>query len=114
MPRRVKVNLFDSQMYNQELEQLYQQPLISTENSSHVDSESAWYEIYLQPRVYKPLTILLVIFMLQQMSGAYVIIFYAVNIFSEIGGNFGEGINEYGALMLLGSIRFVMSIATSV
>lgn len=99
-------------MYHQELEQLYQQPLIK-QNSSNVDNESAWYEIYLQPQVYKPLIILLLIFVFQQISGAYVIIFYAVNIFLEIGGNFGEGINEYGALVLLGSIRFIMSIATS-
>lgn len=99
-------------MYQQELEQLYQQPLIK-QNSSDVDNKSAWYKIYLQPQVYKPLIILLLIFVFQQISGAYVIIFYAVNIFLEIGGNFGEGINEYGALMLLGSIRFIMSIVTS-
>lgn len=99
-------------MYHQELEQLHQQPLIKTD-SSNIDNETAWYEIYFQPRVYKPLIILLLIFVFQQMSGAYVIIFYAVNIFLEIGGNFGEGINEYGALMLLGSIRFIMSIVTS-
>lgn len=99
-------------MYQQELEHLYQQPL-PNENSSNIPSESAWYDIYLQPRVYKPLIILLLIFVFQQISGAYVIIFYAVNIFLEIGGNFGEGLNEYGALVLLGSIRFVMSIVTS-
>lgn len=107
-----KICLFYFQMYHQELEQLYQQPLIK-QNASNVDNESVWYEIYLQPRVYKPLIILLLVFMFQQLSGAYVIIFYAVNIFLEIGGNFGEGINEYGALMLLGSIRFIMSIVTS-
>lgn len=99
-------------MYHHELQQLHQPPLIQ-QNSSNVYKNTAWYTIYLHPRVYKPLLILLMIFVFQQLSGAYVIIFYAVNIFLKIGGNFGENINEYGALMLLGSIRFIMSIATS-
>lgn len=99
-------------MYHQQLNQLYlQQPLIQT--SSNIESEPAWYKIYLHPRVYKPLIILVFIFVFQQISGAYVIIFYAVNLFLKIGGHFGEGINEYGALMLLGSIRFIMSVVTS-
>lgn len=99
-------------MYHQQLDQLYQQPLIQ-QSSLNADNEPAWYKIYLHPRVYKPLIILLLVFVFQQISGAYVIIFYAVNIFLKIGGHFGEGINEYGALMLLGSIRFIMSIVTS-
>ncbi|KAJ6645782.1 Facilitated trehalose transporter Tret1 [Pseudolycoriella hygida] len=99
------------EMYQQELEEFYLEPLMK---SNLNNAESAWYEIYLHPRVYKPLIILLLIFVFQQISGAYVIIFYAVNIFLKIGGNFGEGINEYGALMLLGSIRFIMSIAASI
>lgn len=41
------------------------------------------------------------------------IVFYAVNVFLKIGGHFGEGINEYGALLLLGTIRFVMSIVAA-
>lgn len=72
-----------------------------------------WYEIYRQPHVYKPLGILLVMFAFQQLSGAYVIIFYAVNLFLKIGGQFGDGINEYGAMLLLGTIRFVMSIVAA-
>lgn len=72
-----------------------------------------WYQIYLQPQVYKPVTILLVLFVFQQLSGGYVIVFYAVNVFLKIGGHFGEGINEYGALLLLGTIRFVMSIVAA-
>lgn len=52
-------------------------------------------------------------FVFQQLSGAYVIIFYAVNLFLQIGGQFGDGINEYGALLLLGTIRFVMSIVAA-
>lgn len=51
--------------------------------------------------------------MFQQLSGAYVIIFYAVNLFLKIGGDF-EGINEYGALLLLGILRFLMTIVAAV
>lgn len=72
-----------------------------------------WYRIYQQPSVYKPLIILLVMFLFQQLSGAYVIIFYAVNLFLKIGGHFGEGLNEYGALLMLAAIRFLMSIIAS-
>lgn len=67
----------------------------------------------LQPQVYKPFLVLSVIFLFQQLSGGYVVIFYAINLFLKIGGRFGEGINEYGALLLLGVIRFVMSILSA-
>lgn len=90
------------------------------ENPIHEDDQDEnhlirerWYRIYLQPQVYKPVTILLVLFVFQQLSGGYVIVFYAVNVFLKIGGHFGEGINEYGALLLLGTIRFVMSIVAA-
>lgn len=61
----------------------------------------------------KPLLILILIFIFQQLSGAYVIIFYAVSLFQKIGGRFEEFLNEYEALLLLGIIRFVMSIVAS-
>ncbi|KAJ8964230.1 hypothetical protein NQ314_005059 [Rhamnusium bicolor] len=48
-----------------------------------------------------------------QLSGAYVIIFYAVDLFREIGGHFQNGIDEYVALVLLGTIRFVMSMVSA-
>lgn len=82
-------------------------------NENHGLIRNRWYRIYLEPRVYKPLSFLLMMFMFQQLSGCYVIIFYAVNLFLQIGGHFGEGINEYGALLLLGTIRFIMSILAS-
>ncbi|XP_059607931.1 facilitated trehalose transporter Tret1-like [Phlebotomus argentipes] len=66
-----------------------------------------------QKHVYKPFVVLLILFVFQQLSGAYVIIFYAVNLFLKIGGQFGDLINEYGALMLLGLIRFIMSCLSS-
>ena len=59
------------------------------------------------------MALLFVILLLQQLSGAYVVIFYAISVFREIGGTFGSGLDEYGALLLLGVIRFVMSILTA-
>lgn len=69
--------------------------------------------LYKEPIVYKPLLILFLLFLFQQLSGAYVIIFYAVDLFREIGGHFEKGINEFIALVLLGSIRFVMAIISA-
>lgn len=69
--------------------------------------------IYKDPTVWKPLVILLVIFLFQQLSGAYVIIFYAVDIFREIIGS-KVGMSGFGTLILLGTIRFVVSIISTV
>nr|CAH7737889.1 unnamed protein product [Callosobruchus chinensis] len=69
--------------------------------------------VYKQPTVYKPLVILIIIFLIQQLSGAYVIIFYAIDIFRDIGGHFQDGMNEYVALVLLGTIRFLMSLVSA-
>ncbi|CAH1962950.1 unnamed protein product [Acanthoscelides obtectus] len=69
--------------------------------------------VYKNPTVYKPLIILIIIFLIQQLSGAYVIIFYAIDIFRDIGGHFQDGMNEYVALVLLGTIRFVMSLISA-
>lgn len=72
-----------------------------------------YFNIYKEPIVYKPLVILLFLFLFQQLSGAYAIIFYAVDLFRKIGGNFQKGMNEYVALVLLGTIRFVMAIVSA-
>lgn len=71
------------------------------------------FKIYTQPKVYKPLILLICLFIFQQLSGAYAVIFYAVNLFQKIGGQFGNGINEYEAMLFLGAIRFIMSILVS-
>jgi facilitated trehalose transporter len=69
--------------------------------------------IYKEPIVYKPFCILLIIFVFQQLSCGYVIIFYAVDLFREIGGHFEKGLDEFVALVLLGSIRFIMAIISA-
>lgn len=69
--------------------------------------------VYREPVVYKPLITLIFIFIFQQISGAYVIIFYAIELFKKIGGHFQNGIDEFVALVLLGVIRFVMSIISA-
>lgn len=61
-----------------------------------------------------PLLLLLAIFLFQQLSGTYPIIFYAVQVFQSIGGDFGAGLNADSATVLLGVIRFIMSLLTAV
>ncbi|CAH0549121.1 unnamed protein product [Brassicogethes aeneus] len=108
---------------NQIFEHQYQKILesrSSTENTEIATESSKLLRIrnnlsiYKNPVVYKPVIILLLIFFFQQMSGAYVIIFYAVDLFREIGGQFGRGMDEFVALVLLGTIRFLMSIVSAI
>lgn len=71
-----------------------------------------YYQKFISPEAYKPMLILFLLFLLQQLSGSYVIIFYAISVFREMGGMFGKGFNEHSALVMLGTIRFVISIVT--
>lgn len=59
-----------------------------------------------KPYVWKPFLILLVFFTLQQLTGIYVIVFYAVNVLEDIGLD----VHEYMAIVGMGVIRFFMSI----
>lgn len=49
------------------------------------------------------------IFIFQQLTGGYAVIFYAIKIL-KIGEKFNSNNNEYGALFMIGAIRFAMSI----
>lgn len=69
--------------------------------------------LYTEPGVYKPIFILILLFLFQQLSCGYVIIFYAVDIFKKIGGDLENSINAYVALVLLGTIRFIMSVLSA-
>ncbi|EFA05013.1 facilitated trehalose transporter Tret1 [Tribolium castaneum] len=102
------------------LEWLYKDPqifenqlrLLDTSAKNRRKSRIDW-SFYKESVVYKPFFILFVIFVIQQLSCGYVIIFYAVDLFREIGGHFRNGLDEFVALVLLGSIRFVMSIISA-
>ncbi|XP_050299525.1 facilitated trehalose transporter Tret1-like [Anthonomus grandis grandis] len=69
--------------------------------------------LYKDPTIWKPLLILFIIFMFQQLSGAYVVIFYAVELFREISGKKDDKMDGFGALVLLGSLRFIFSIISA-
>lgn len=64
--------------------------------------------------MFKPLLILFVLFLLQQLSGGYVLIFYTINIFRNLGSDFAASVNENLASLLLGSIRLVMAIVAAI
>lgn len=79
---------------------------------SIAESIKNYYHVFTSPTVYKPMLILFLVFVLQQLSGSYVIIFYAISIFREMGEISGNSFNEYSTLVLLGIIRFIMSLVT--
>jgi hypothetical protein len=60
------------------------------------------------PSTLKPVTILFFIFLFQQLSGGYVVIFYAIQVFQIVGGNFEEDFDEYDTLVFMGLIRCVL------
>lgn len=58
------------------------------------------------PNVWKPFLILLIFFVLQQLSGIYVILFYAVSVLKDTGID----VNEYAASVGIAVIRLFASI----
>ena len=60
-----------------------------------------------KPKIWKPLLILFFLFFLQQFSGGYIIIFYAVQIFEKIAF---VGIDKFTSFVILGIIRFIMAV----
>ncbi|XP_030757362.1 facilitated trehalose transporter Tret1-like [Sitophilus oryzae] len=82
-----------------------------SEKSSLINLKNS-INIYRESVVWKPFVILFFLFLFQQLSGAYVVIFYAVEIFRKIGG--GNSIDGFTALIILGVIRFVVSIISTV
>lgn len=96
------------EQYNEILKSRPKQPVNSSTNKLFQR-----FSIYCEPTVYKPIIILVILFIFQQFSGGYVIIFYAVDIFKSLGGNFGAGFDQFTSLIMIGLIRFVMSLVSS-
>ncbi|KAF5284232.1 hypothetical protein FQR65_LT00232 [Abscondita terminalis] len=70
-------------------------------NNSLMDKVKMFFE----PTAYKPLLILIGLFVFQQFSGTYITLFYAVTFFKEVGTD----INPFLASIFLGAVRFGMS-----
>ncbi|CAH0548563.1 unnamed protein product [Brassicogethes aeneus] len=64
---------------------------------------------FLKPTAYKPLIILFGLFFFQQFSGIYITLFYSVSFFQEVGST----INPYLASVLIGAVRFFMSMVNT-
>lgn len=78
--------------------------------NTNANEHTTWIQSLKLPQVFKPLTILFFLFLLQQVSGGYVLIFYTLNIFRNLGAEFLKTVDERLALVLVGSIRLVMAI----
>ncbi|XP_069703052.1 facilitated trehalose transporter Tret1-like [Periplaneta americana] len=65
---------------------------------------------FLRPTAWKPFLILLAFFAFQEASGIYIILYYAVNLFQDVG----TGLNEYVASIVVGGVRLVMSVVGAV
>lgn len=103
-----------------QLSSFYYHQLVDNEKLKENRSESvtedggkSFLQLSKEPRVYKPLIILLFVFLFQQLSGCYILIFYTINIFRNLSLNFSEKINENMALMMLGTLRLIMSVIAS-
>lgn len=72
------------------------------QDSSFIDTLAAFGH----PSAYKPFVILNMVFLLQQCTGTYAIIFYAVGLFKDIG----VSANPYLAAIIVGSIRLIGSL----
>ncbi|KAL6443661.1 hypothetical protein ACFW04_001641 [Cataglyphis niger] len=75
-------------------------------NTKRKEKEENLLRALHMPNVWKPFLILLIFFTLQQLSGIYIILFYAVNVLENIDID----INEYVASVGMGVIRLFASI----
>ena len=68
-----------------------------------------------EPTTYKPTLILLTIFILQQLSGAYVVLFYVVDILNEMGVAQSSNLNDNNwYLLIFGFIRLFFALISAI
>lgn len=85
-----------------------QRQTVKAVEANEKQSKSLW-QYSSQPAVYRPFTVLVLLFFFQQISGIYAIIFYAVNLCVTIGASHGS-LNEYTAMLFINITRFVFII----
>ncbi|XP_072394778.1 facilitated trehalose transporter Tret1-like [Diabrotica undecimpunctata] len=77
------------------------------ENQKESNSKNMTFkEMYFGPQTVKPFLILVGLFTLQEFSGIYTLLMYAVNFFKETH----VPLNDYVASIIVGAIRFSMSV----
>ncbi|KAL3270437.1 hypothetical protein HHI36_020992 [Cryptolaemus montrouzieri] len=81
---------------------------ISKDNNLH-KSEQSWREVFCSTETVKPFLILVTLFLLQETTGIYTILFYTVNFFKETN----LAIDDFLASIIVGVIRFLMSLVTA-
>ncbi|KAL1123359.1 hypothetical protein AAG570_002444 [Ranatra chinensis] len=64
----------------------------------------------LEPTVWKPFLILVVFFLCQEGSGIYILLYYATNIFQEIGSEMNSSLES----IMMGLVRLIMSAVGSI
>ncbi|XP_076179847.1 trehalose transporter 1-like protein [Ptiloglossa arizonensis] len=78
---------------------------------SWLEQVSSAISTILDPSILKPLTIINIFNLLQLISGTYIIVFYAVDLVEDIGG---DTINNYLAAVITAVIRLLFSFVASV
>lgn len=110
----VKFILLRFQVYKAEWKRLKMTttPMCIADNGGATDKPPSFFKsIRSSPTAYKPMAILAVLLILQQLSGGYPTISYALPILKLIVAN-SDSVNEIESLAVLGTIRFVSSLFT--
>ncbi|CAL7950226.1 unnamed protein product [Xylocopa violacea] len=78
----------------------------TSKNTPRLKKMSSAMSALLKPSVFKPLAIINIFNFLLLIGGTFIIIFYAVELFDDIGG---DGVNNYLAAVILATVRLVFS-----